>query len=498
MSKTIFGLPAAVTLGLVFYLNWNVLSQPPFFDEMWRMNLIATQHTIAKLLASDTPVPIGWLYLNKATFFAIPDSFGLARILCAIWLAFAASLLVRTICNERPDWRVFAGAVFMATCAAIQGVTRNINQYSFELLYSAAIVAISTLQLDSLQRRLIAFTILALTPLAATTSAFFLPGALLVLFVRAPTRRIQYEITAAGFVSIALAIVIYVFVYQPMLTENGRGVIGYWANVIVKGDPRKYVAVLSSLPWQITTSILGPLPNSSILHALIIALTLSLIGLGFLTIWQRSRPAALTMACAAAVALVFPLVVMWPLELFGWGRRINIGWAWMLYFCFGIGLATAFTLMLRPAYSAIAACIILLLILAHTNSFAQYSPDRAAFRNLYRDISAALSAPKPPQMIVQFHFMARCYAEFLIRLKARGDLLLVAEPDRPEAIDETFLSEVRRQVEQHPEVQRISMFYPFDRGPEFWGLVQDFSLDGFARNKRHALGSNVLEFTRSH
>jgi hypothetical protein len=500
MTTVTFALPAAVVLSVALYTNWDVLNQPPYYDEMWRMNLITARDTFAQLLAFDTPIPVAWLYLNKALLFATPEGFGLARTLSTLWLAIAASLLAWTLSDDTRDWNFIAGALLMATCTAIQWVTRHINQYSFEVLYSVAIVAISMMPLDSTRHRLVALTVLILTPLATITSTFFIPGALLVMFLRARTRRVRLELIATGYVIVILSLAIYVFVYRPIILQHGAG-IEYWSDRLVTRDPAKYIAALTALPRQIAISILGDLPNDATSRAVVIAIVLFLIGLGLSKVWQRSHAAALTMACAAVIALAIPFIVTWPLELWQDGvgdeRRVHLGWSWLLYFCFGVGIATALSRMLQPAYSAAGVCAILLVILVHSKSFVRHSPDRVAFRELYKDISAVLSEPKPPQMVVSFHFMARCYLEFLTGLKKRDNMVLAIEPRVPEEMNNRFLSEIMKILKEHPEVQRIAMFYPFERGPKFWDeRVKDFSLPGFARRERRTEGSNVVRFER--
>ena len=115
-------LPAVAVLGLYAYLNWNVIGQPPYYDEMWKLDLVVPHGTVERYFTHDTPIPIGWLYLNKALLFFTPDNFAVIRSFGPLWVALAMALLVwRLSPASHIHWPVVAGATFLATCLPARG-----------------------------------------------------------------------------------------------------------------------------------------------------------------------------------------------------------------------------------------------------------------------------------------------------------------------------------------------------------------------------------------
>jgi hypothetical protein len=180
-------LPAVGGLTLFAYLNWNVVGQAPYYDEMWKLDLVVPSGTVARYFSNDTPIPIGWLFLNKALLFFTPDNFAVARSFGPIWVAVATALLVWNLSKTSGvNWAFVAGATFLATCLPMHSIIRNFNQYSFEVFYSVAMVCLALRPIQNPKRRLAALLFVAIAPLFTISSMFFLPGVFAALLWNCP------------------------------------------------------------------------------------------------------------------------------------------------------------------------------------------------------------------------------------------------------------------------------------------------------------------------
>src|SRR5207245_600006 len=101
------------------------LDEVPFFDEMWRLDLIHSRHVLAtsKLIVNTTAVPYGWIYANKALIALFGNSLALLRLTGLVFWALALVVLllafvrVAAVGSRLRRWLVTVAVV--ATCATL-------------------------------------------------------------------------------------------------------------------------------------------------------------------------------------------------------------------------------------------------------------------------------------------------------------------------------------------------------------------------------------------
>jgi hypothetical protein len=486
-------LPAIAAVVLFVILNRKVLGQPPYYDEIWKLDLIVPGNTVARYFAHDTAIPIGWVYLNKILLFFTPDNFGVARTFSLVWFALAMVLLVRALTSaSRIDWNVIAGAAFLATCLPIQSVIRNFNQYPFEIFYSIAMISIALRPSDDTRWRPVGLAFIAVGPFFAIASAFFLPGVLLYMLWNSPNRRAQIEVIIAGAGAATASALIYFLWYRPMVTGPGLPVVEYWQDYVVRGDIRKFLAALARFPSEFRGSLTGSMPPPGWRGAVESFPLVALAAYGFFRLWRDHRRPAILMASGVITALMMSLLLTWPLVFFG-ESRVNLGWTWILYLSLGFGAAAIVSSLLPAKLVAPVVVIMLVGAIWLGPTWRRYDSDDVPFRDLHKDIANILLQPGKDQVIVQLHYMAHFYPDFAMAVRRADSFGLIREKRN----DPRFLAELPEKLAAYPNAKTVWIVAPFHRGPEIWMEIERFALPGYVRTLRyHGLGSMIMKYVR--
>ena len=207
------------------------LDDVPFFDEMWRLDLIHSSHVLAtsKLIANTTAVPYGWIYVNKALIAVFGNSLPLLRLAGLVFWTLALVVLLLTLVRvaavgSRVRRRLVTVAV-VATCAtlAVTGsvteLTGYANNYVFDVLFAALLLYAST-ELDRSRWAFPALlAIIATMPLFALPALVFVPAAIAraVWWARKVGRPALALLAGASVVSAVTAAAVYVALYRPVV-----------------------------------------------------------------------------------------------------------------------------------------------------------------------------------------------------------------------------------------------------------------------------------------
>src|SRR5438477_1068117 len=207
------------------------LDDVPFFDEMWRLDLIHSRDVLAtsKLIANTTAVPYGWIYANKALIAVFGDSLPVLRLAGLVFWTLALVVLLLTFVRvtavgSRLRHRPVTVAV-VATCAtlAVTGslteLTGYANNYVFDVLLAALLLYAST-ELDRSRWAFPALlVIIATMPLFTLPALVLLPAAIAraVWWARKVGRPALALLAGASVVSAGTAAVAYVELYRPVV-----------------------------------------------------------------------------------------------------------------------------------------------------------------------------------------------------------------------------------------------------------------------------------------
>jgi hypothetical protein len=282
------GLAAFATLFLT--LNWNVLSQPPYFDEMWKIDFIASSRTIERYFTHNTPIPIGWLYLAKPLVWLAGDNFALMRIATAIWLPLGSILLIYALQDKTPEAPsdLQIGASLLGLFTPIQLTIRSFSQYGFEIFCSLLLIVL-TLRAVSLSRHRLpagGLTFVVMLPALSLSTVFLLPGFFITLFVMAQNKISRIVVAAVAVATTVSALIVYFMFYRPVLSSNPNNDLSlFWADYIVQGDPFRLLARLLDMPMELAQSLTPTLLLPTGSEYLIVCAT----GFGLLRIWYEQR-----------------------------------------------------------------------------------------------------------------------------------------------------------------------------------------------------------------
>ena len=438
-----------------FFISYRCLLQPPFFDEMWKMDVAFSPKNLDLHDRNTTPIAIGWLFIQTILFTFAGDNVAIARVETAAWAAAAAG--IAGLCYLEPTKKasyLAMGAAFgVALALPVQVVVKDYNPYGFDMFYASVLVAVACLwnRLSS-SRRFVGLCALTATPLFSIGALFFIPCTALALVWQARRDRWRYAIILATVSATALTIVVQEVFYKPVMSSST--LTNWWAQFIVNASPNRYVDRVVALPRELAQSM-QPfllLPAEPLWLALV---ALSIIG--FACLWRANRFAFLVQIGAIVTVCVAAFFIPWPLLTTKYMGRMNLAWTWIVYASVGAGLAQTLSYVRRfvsiPDRLAVPLLFILLFPLQAPLAVGGVSP----FRQLYDDLKTIPLEADGTQIVASAHPLSWWYADFYFTRTRPDTFVVVAEKS-----DEDFNNAIIRAVREHPKTHDLWLILPFE------------------------------------
>jgi len=414
---TCFGLAC-----LYAHMMRSVLAALPFYDEMWKLDVITAPSILARIQTLPTPLAPGWAWLTWLLLRLIGgEPVLVARCLSAIWILPAILLLQGSLAaaEESKKQRVMllCGAAFIGFCRPMQSALSYLNPYVFEVCSSVAIVVLSA-RWTSLgaKGRTATLVLLAATPVFSFSPMFFLPAAYATLLLRSPNGRWRLAAGLSLFACVALAAVLVLRVYGTTKAPNLSALQDFWGADMVQHSPATLLRVLRNFPIELSKSLLPVqlVPVADKAASALAAVVFGFALLGIFVLWQTSRHWTVCLFSASAIACVAAYLQPWPLAFAIPLNRINLAPLWPWYFAFAIGVAR----LIEPLFGRLRRFPILpflAVIAALSPSFTPYpppdDPDREIFTAI-RDHMANNGAGK--NLVIPLHYSTVPYANYLL------------------------------------------------------------------------------------
>ena len=259
VPAVLFGL--AVVFALV-QAGTDALRVEPYFDEMWRVDLVRSTGLFDHVLPGVTPIPAGWVFMLRGLQPLIgtdTEGYRIASILLYAPAVAAVFFLLRELGRPR---RVTHGSTVLASVTAaaaalsltvfpvVTNLSRYFNQYLFEVAYTAALVTCCVL----IGRRTWAFVAFlvgaAAAPLFVISPLAMLPALFAAAVWWAATadaeRRARRLLAtgAAAVTSGVIALVVYAGFYAQL---SNRGLEAFWHDELLSNADGDVLLVGRSL-----------------------------------------------------------------------------------------------------------------------------------------------------------------------------------------------------------------------------------------------------------
>lgn len=465
----------------------RALRVEPYFDEMWRIDMIRTAHPFDHILPGVTPLPPGWVYLYRALGPAIgTDAGGYRVVAMLLWAASMAAVFVllrelgRPLRVSRPASTVAsvtaaAAALALTVLPLATNLTGYFNQYLFDVTYAAALVTCCVL----IGRRRFAFpaflVLAAASPLFVISPLALLPGTFVAACWWAWTndarRRLARvcALVVAGAVSAVAALVVYLGLYEGL---TNRGLEGFWHDELLRnagGDPLLLGRSLDLLRVGVLGNAVAP--DSAWWVVGSVALVLA-FAVGVVTASRRWPWFGVVLASGWATTVVGAAVTTGPVT----PVRVTLGFYWLIYVTIALGcfhgIAWLVGAMRAPAVAqVVAVAFVLVVVMVASWPHHEGATGDTFAQGLLHDLDVVADSPTHDNLVLTYHYMANVYTHD--RLANRGspdrDYVLVGRttPDDARLFDPARVDAlVNRAL---PDGGTLWCVIPYAAGPEDGG-----------------------------
>ncbi len=423
-TAIVAGLAGVVAVACaIVQTGWGMLRVEPFFDEMWRLDLVRAAQPFEDLLPGVTPVPPGWVGIFRVlapVLGVAPTGYRLVTYGCLGVGVAALVVLLREWCRPRRHDRgaemvalATAGAAALSVAVfAIVDQVLYVNQYLFEVAYGVVLTSACVL----IGRRRFALPVFvagaAAAPLFVIAPLALLPPLLAAAGWWAatadPARRVRRlaVIAGAGAVSALLAVAVYLGLYRDM-SEVGE-LKDLWAGATVS---RAGLEVLpDTLSW-VRAGVFGHGPaTTGALGVLTAVLLLGSFAVGAVTITRRWAWYPLLIGFGWISLLVGGIVTDGPVT----AVRVTTGFYWVVYVTIALGFFHAIAWVLgrvrlprRVQVGVLAASLVAVLVSMWSPE--PVHPEDAFARGLLGDLDVVAASTTRENLVLTYHFMAHVY-----------------------------------------------------------------------------------------
>lgn len=409
-----------------FQLRNGFLHVEPFFDEMWRIDMIHSSDVLARATnGGATPVPWGWIYLYKGLTPFIggsPPAFRLASVaLFACGMASLVVLLRRWAAPRTPsvNGMRLATAIAVATALtlpllpAFAGLEQYFNNYLFEVAYAITLI-MCCVEVPYRRWSFPAFLVgLVLAPLFVISSLVLLP----VLFAsvvswawRRDDRRARLAwLGGAAAGTLVVAGVVFLTLYRP-ITDASIELHGFWRRELLSTAGGDVFRVARSLEWLRDGVLSSAFPSpSGPADVLLIATLIGAFVVGAATITRRWAwyPALLVSGWVAT--LVGGAVLDAPVT----PARVALGYWFLVYVTIVLGgwRALAWALertRVATKYSLGVFAVATASVLVFLWPSAVLWPPAFA-QGLLDDLDVVAHSDTRDNLVLSYHFMSQFY-----------------------------------------------------------------------------------------
>jgi hypothetical protein len=441
-------LVAAAAVIAVVQIGGRALRVEPYFDEMWRIDLIRSAHPYDHPFMGVTPVAPGWVYLFRVLAPVLTDdagSFRVASIL--VWSTAIGSLfvLLRELGRPRRPSRG-ASLVTGATAAAaalsltvlpfVTSFTSYFNQYLFEVAYGAALVACCAL----VGRRRWAFATFLLlaagAPVFVLSPLALLPGTFAAVLwwawrddvARRGPRLVA--VVSSGAVAGLAAIVVYTTLYARLADQ---GLANAWRLEALRGaegDPLLVGRTLDLLRDGVLGSALAPGGAWWVIGAVVLV---AAFVTGTVTACRRwpwfgvllvSGWASTLLAGAATDGPVTPV-------------RVTLGFWFLVYVTIAFGFFRGVAFLVAALHAPVVAQLAVLGVVLAAVVVASWPPAPVTTGNtfaqgLLHDLDVVVDSPTRDNLVLTYHYMANPYThDRLVNRRPRDRAYVVVGQSGP-------------------------------------------------------------------
>jgi hypothetical protein len=426
------------TVGLVAPA-WDQLHRQPFFDEMWRINLIDAHDLLAtaKTVPNTTAVPYGWIELHRIATavgghaLRVVRGLDLMLVVGGLVALCAFLLFVGELRPARQPWvwktAAVIGCALLALTPMLGDLAWYANNYLLDVLVSAALLLTSA-ALGRGSRAFVAhLAVMALVPLFSLSAVVFLPVALVRAFVWARARgaRAVRAVLAAGAASGVVALVSYVVLYHPMVSrpESKAFLASWWHSERLQsgtGDPLLLGRSVTVLRAALLDGVItGPGPVARVLLAVLV---LASATVGVVAITRRWRWFAAFLAGGWLGILAIGVATGGPVT----PVRVVVGYWIIVALCATFGAALTATTAIAKLVDAlgtsetarsgvVASTALLLLVLAVV--WPDWSGRYPTF-TVVDEIERVAQSPADHNVVLTYHYLSEPYARDRLQERA--------------------------------------------------------------------------------
>jgi len=459
----------------------GTLRLEPFFDEMWRIDLVRAADPYEHALPGVTPIPPGWLNGIRVIEPLLGTSAVAYRLVALALFAVGAAALVvllREWCRPlRPSPGSDAVALSTAAAAAVSFTVfaaftelTYFSQYLFEVGYAVVLTLCCVL----IGRHRLAFSLFLV--LAAGSPLFVLaPVALLPpLFVVATWWAVTADagrrarrllaLACAGIVGALIATGLFAGVYSGM--SDSRGLQAFWVNETLPGAHGDPLLVWRTV-GHVGTGVFGIGTVTSVWAVVAAALLIGSFAVGAVTITRRWAWYPLLIGCGWVTMYLAALVSHGPVT----PVRVTLGFYWIVYATIALGAFYALAWLLRRAgarvgvqIGVIAALLVVVIVgLWPAHSTADDSPFA---RGLLSDLERVAVSQTRANLVLSYHYMSHVYTHDRFVNRAPSEREYVVRGQRGPR-DQRLFDDVDALVRRYlPEGGTLWCVIPYALGPE--------------------------------
>ncbi len=400
-----------------------------FLDEQWRADMARSAQPWDRMLTHDTPIPIGWLYLTKvvaAVTGGSPVALRVWTAACYVLAAGVLTLFALRLAERGPtpppgrrlvEWRVVpsAAVALMACVPAIAHWYHYFNNYTFEVLYTAALL----LAAGEVGRTRRAATwcagLVAAAPLFVLGGLFLLPGIVVTAAVAAG-RSGRRAVAAGATGGVVIAAVSWWTLYRPIGSKPS--ISAFWINERASlGGDDSLPTLLGASAHQLAEGV----ASFGLEQAGGVVWDLARMGVaaaavaGVVAVARRWPWLLLVQGVAYAATVAASAAVHWPMTV----ERVNLALTSTVVFLILFGAGRAIAVLSRGNVAIAGLAVVALVELVWPAPWG--IEDNAYSRTAVADLQVVADSPASRNVVITYHHLLHWYTHDVLVNTSHGD-----------------------------------------------------------------------------